>query len=124
MTSLRMGMRMALSRNLATCTVVQAQAATDPIQQLFADKVKEYAKKKAAAGGALPDASKETLAAIQMELDKVAEAASTCQSPQTSSSPTRQSKTCPSSRFTDNVITHSVIEDSSLVSSNLNLLLL
>ena len=36
--------------------------------------MKEYAKKKAAAGGALPDASKETLAAIQMELEKVAQA--------------------------------------------------
>ena len=47
------------------------QAATDPIQQLFADKVKEYAKKKAAAGGKLPDASKETEAAIAMELEKV-----------------------------------------------------
>ena len=47
------------------------QAATDPIQQMFADKVKEYAKKKAAAGGKLPDASKETEAAIAMELEKV-----------------------------------------------------
>ena len=47
------------------------QAATDPIQQLFADKVKEYAKKKAAAGGKLPDATKETEAAIAMELEKV-----------------------------------------------------
>merc|ERR1712168_1648529 len=73
-TSLRLGMRMALRRNLVTSTVVQAQAATDPIQQLFADKVKEYAKKKAAAGGAMPDASKETLAALQMELEKVAQA--------------------------------------------------
>ena len=47
------------------------QAATDPIQQMFADKVKEYAKKKAAAGGKLPDATKETEAAIAMELEKV-----------------------------------------------------
>merc|ERR1712098_820053 len=49
-------------------------AATDPIQQMFADKVKEYAKKKAAAGGKLPDATKETEAAIAMELEKVAQA--------------------------------------------------
>merc|ERR1711970_122214 len=73
-TSLRLGMRMALSRNLATTTVIPAQAATDPIQQLFADKVKDYAKKKAAAGGAMPDASKETLDALNMELEKVAQA--------------------------------------------------
>merc|ERR1712126_3176 len=73
-TSLRMGLRLALTRNMATTTVLPAQAATDPIQQLFADKVKEYAKKKAAAGGAMPDASKETLAALQMELEKVAQA--------------------------------------------------
>merc|ERR1712110_75535 len=73
-TSLRLGMRLALTRNLATTTVVPAQAATDPIQQLFADKVKDYATKKAAAGGALPDASKETLDALKMELEKVAQA--------------------------------------------------
>merc|ERR1711936_11917 len=59
--SLRLGMRMALSRNLATTTVIPAQAATDPIQQLFADKVKDYAKKK-------------TLDALNMELEKVAQA--------------------------------------------------
>merc|ERR1711962_64089 len=73
-TSLRMGLRLALTRNMATTTVLPAQAATDPIQQMFADKVKEYAKKKAAAGGKLPDATKETEAAIAMELEKVAQA--------------------------------------------------
>merc|ERR1711964_247661 len=72
-TSLRMGLRLALTRNMATTTVLPAQAATDPIQQMFADKVKEYAKKKAA-GGKLPDATKETEAAIAMELEKVAQA--------------------------------------------------
>merc|ERR1711974_16280 len=59
--SLRLGMRMALSRNLATTTVIPAQAATDPIQQLFAEKVKDYATKK-------------TLDALNMELEKVAQA--------------------------------------------------
>merc|ERR1712121_333732 len=71
-TALSVG-RISLYRNMATSTVA-VQKATDPIQQLFADKVKEYAKKKAAAGGAMPDASKETLAALQMELEKVAQA--------------------------------------------------
>merc|ERR1712226_720020 len=73
-TTLRVGMRLAVSRNLATTVVAPAQAATDPIQGLFAEKVKDYAKKKAAAGGKMPDASKETLDAIAMELEKVAAA--------------------------------------------------
>merc|ERR1711917_19640 len=73
-TSLRMGLRLAITRNMATTTVLPAQAATDPIQQMFADKGKEYAKKKAAAGGKLPDATKETEAALAMELEKVAQA--------------------------------------------------
>ena len=73
-TSLRVGLRLVASRNLATTVVAPAQAATDPIQQLFADKVKDYAKKKAAAGGKMPDASKETLDALAMELEKVSAA--------------------------------------------------
>ena len=58
---------------VVTMPASDCQAATDPIQQMFADKVKEYAKKKAAAGGKLPDATKETEAAIAMELEKVRE---------------------------------------------------
>merc|ERR1712038_1722924 len=50
-----------------------AAAATDPIQKLFAEKTKEYGQKKAAAGGKLVDASKEVEAALQEELDKVAQ---------------------------------------------------
>merc|ERR1712062_743629 len=49
-----------------------AAAATDPIQKLFAEKTKEYGQKKAA-GGKLVDASKEVEAALQEELDKVAQ---------------------------------------------------
>merc|ERR1712198_479656 len=45
-----------------------AAAATDPIQKLFAEKTKEYAQKKQAAGGKLVEAS------LQDELDKVAQA--------------------------------------------------
>merc|ERR1711994_645810 len=51
-----------------------AAAATDPIQKLFAEKTKEYAQKKQAAGGKLVDASKEVEASLQDELDKVAQA--------------------------------------------------
>ena len=72
MTCLSVG-RVAARRNLAVSAVV-AQKAQDPIQQLFADKVKEYAQKKASSGGKLVDASKETEAALTMELEKVAKA--------------------------------------------------
>ena len=59
-------------RNFATSTAVRAAAASDPIQKLFVDKVNEYAQKKKAAGGKLVDATKETEANLQAELDKVA----------------------------------------------------
>merc|ERR1712121_516540 len=71
-TALSVG-RISLYRNMATSTVA-LQKAQDPIQQLFADKVKEYAQKKAKAGGKLPDATPETEANLQMELEKVAKA--------------------------------------------------
>ena len=43
-------------RNVAT-SYVAAQKASDPIQQLFVDKVREYADKKKKAGGKLVDAT-------------------------------------------------------------------
>ena len=43
----------------------------DLFQELFANKVKEYAQKKKAAGGKLVDATPETDANLQAELDKV-----------------------------------------------------
>merc|ERR1712226_1372810 len=102
-TSLRMGLRLALTRNMATTTVLPAQAATDPIQQMFADKVKEYANKKAAAGGKLPDASKEPrLPSLwsSRRLPRLTEAEQewTCQSSQTSNSSTLWWTTFPSSK--------------------------
>merc|ERR1711953_397737 len=61
-----------VSRSYATSTAVRAAAASDPIQKLFVDKVQSYAQKKKASGGKLVDATKETEAALQAELDKVA----------------------------------------------------
>ena len=72
--ALRTAHRAAFSRNIGFSAVASAAKATDPIQQMFADKVNEYAKKKAAAGGKLVDASKEAEAALEMELEKVAKA--------------------------------------------------
>merc|ERR1712126_145039 len=65
--------RIAFNRNLATSTVA-LQKAQDPIQAMFAEKVKEYAAKKAKAGGKLVDSTPAIEANLQMELDKVAKA--------------------------------------------------
>ena len=48
--------RPAFRRNLATSYFL-AQAPTDPVQGLFLDKIRDYATKKAAAGGKLVDAT-------------------------------------------------------------------
>nr|AQS22682.1 mitochondrial ATP synthase-coupling factor 6 [Pseudodiaptomus poplesia] len=76
---------MALAHCLKTAFAIQgvrnfgvmapaAQKATDPIQQLFVDKIQEYSQKKAKSGGKLVDATKATEAELQNELDKVARA--------------------------------------------------
>jgi len=66
--------RINIKRNIGVSYVAlkPAAAAIDPIQKLFAEKTKEYAQKKQASGGKLVDATKETEAALQEELDKVA----------------------------------------------------
>jgi len=46
----------------------------DPIQSLFVNKIQEYAAKKKAADGGMVDATPETQAELQAELDKVAKA--------------------------------------------------
>eukprot|EP00088_Acartia_fossae_P033660 TRINITY_DN3448_c0_g1_i1.p2 TRINITY_DN3448_c0_g1~~TRINITY_DN3448_c0_g1_i1.p2 ORF type:complete len:111 (+),score=44.54 TRINITY_DN3448_c0_g1_i1:28-360(+) len=51
-----------------------AQKVSDPIQGLFVEKIKEYATKKAAAGGKMVDSNAATEAQLQAELDKVAKA--------------------------------------------------
>merc|ERR1712018_624739 len=58
-------------RNLAT-SYAAAAAAADPIQQLFVDKVRDYANKKKSAGGKLVDANAETDAQMKKELERVA----------------------------------------------------
>lgn len=45
---------------------------SDPIQQLFVDKIQEYSKKSKAAGGKLVDMTPEVEKQLQQELDKVA----------------------------------------------------
>ncbi|MCL4148298.1 UNVERIFIED_CONTAM: hypothetical protein GTU68_050892 [Idotea baltica] len=56
-------------RNYGVSSVL-LQKASDPIQQLFVDKVREYAQK--SAGGKLVDTSPEIEKQMQQELDKVA----------------------------------------------------
>lgn len=61
-------------RNLGSSYVLLNQVAADPVQKLFADKVREYAQKKKAVGDKLVEATKEVEAELQSELDKVAKA--------------------------------------------------
>jgi len=61
--------RRCFSVNAPACS-----AAVDPIQGLFAEKIREYGEKKAAAGGKLVDATPALEAELQAELDKVAKA--------------------------------------------------
>ncbi len=49
-----------------------AQKSSDPIQQLFVDKVREYETKKKRAGGKLVDADATTEDNLKKELEKVA----------------------------------------------------
>merc|ERR1719268_726471 len=55
--------RQAFSTNVPACTA-------DPIQELFVNKIRAYGEKKAAAGGAMVDATPETQAELQAELAK------------------------------------------------------
>jgi F-type H+-transporting ATPase subunit 6 len=64
--------RIGVQRNLATSYVAANKAATDPVQGLFVEKIREYATKKKAAGGKFVDATKETEADLAAELEKVA----------------------------------------------------
>lgn len=66
--------RIGVQRNLATSYIAANKAATDPVQGLFVEKIREYATKKKAAGGKFVDATKETEADLKAELDKVAKA--------------------------------------------------
>ncbi|KAF6029703.1 hypothetical protein EB796_012034 [Bugula neritina] len=54
-----------------TPAVCKAATATDPIQQLFVDKVRLYGQKSKAAGGKLVDATPEVEAKYAAEIDRV-----------------------------------------------------
>merc|ERR1712142_1201947 len=73
MMSLRAASVSLARRCLSTNTPAMA-AAADPIQSLFVNKIQEYAAKKKAADGGMVDATPETQAELQAELDKVAKA--------------------------------------------------
>jgi len=75
MMSLRAASVSLARRCLSTNTPAMAAAAqADPIQSLFVNKIQEYAAKKKAADGGMVDATPETQAELQAELDKVAKA--------------------------------------------------
>ncbi|KAL4228677.1 Atp5jp [Mactra antiquata] len=52
-------------------TAVAFQQAEDPIQQLFVDKIREYAQKKKAAGGQFVDATPESMKDYDKEIKKI-----------------------------------------------------
>ncbi|KAK3585087.1 hypothetical protein CHS0354_004276 [Potamilus streckersoni] len=62
-----------LHRNLGVTAVFiqKASTATDPIQQLFVSKIREYAQKSKSAGGKLVDATPDQQKAMQDELEKI-----------------------------------------------------
>merc|ERR1712142_357684 len=61
-----------LKRNIyISAPALQQATAIDPIQQLFVDKIRDYASKSKAAGGDLVDATPDVKTALQDELDKV-----------------------------------------------------
>merc|ERR1712211_56684 len=68
--SLFAGVRLA-TRNFSVWSPALAKA-SDPIQSLFVEKIREYDTKSKAAGGKMVDANKETESTLQAELDKVA----------------------------------------------------
>lgn len=62
--------RITVRRNFGLAAPL-AQKASDPIQQLFVDKVREYADKKAKSGGKLVDSDAKVEAELKKELEKV-----------------------------------------------------
>ncbi|KAB7503258.1 ATP synthase-coupling factor 6, mitochondrial [Armadillidium nasatum] len=63
--------QLAFRRNYGVSAVLY-QKASDPIQQLFVDKIREYAQKKKTAGGKLVDSNPSIEKQLQQELEKVA----------------------------------------------------
>jgi len=60
-----------LTRNIGV-TAACSQAAVDPIQKLFVDKIHDYSAKSKSAGGKLVDASPATEKSLKDELEKLA----------------------------------------------------
>ncbi len=72
-TSLRATSALTLRRSLSLSAASwqQQQQPSDPIQELFVQKVREYADKKKRAGGKLVDADAKVQEGLNKELDKV-----------------------------------------------------
>lgn len=59
-----------LRRNYGITAVLMQKTPTDPIQKLFVDKIREYAKKSKAASGKLFEATPQTEKELKDELEK------------------------------------------------------
>jgi len=60
-----------VKRNIGMTAFVAQKVASDPIQKLFADKVKEYSQKSKSSGGKLFEASPEIQRALEDELSRL-----------------------------------------------------
>ncbi|KAK6172274.1 hypothetical protein SNE40_015971 [Patella caerulea] len=58
-------------RNIGVSAVALQKAKLDPIQQMFVDKIREYAQKSKASGGKLVDATPESEKALKESLAKL-----------------------------------------------------
>jgi len=60
-----------VTRNLGVTAACSQATASDPIQKLFVDKIRDYAQKSKSSGGKLVDASAETEKSLSDELEKI-----------------------------------------------------
>lgn len=63
-------MRQQARRNIGVSAVL-AQKSDDPVQQLFVEKLREYAQKKKAAGGKLVDATPQVMEEFNFEMNRL-----------------------------------------------------
>ncbi|ESO83337.1 hypothetical protein LOTGIDRAFT_236637 [Lottia gigantea] len=71
LSSARHVVRQECRRNIGFTAVALQQAKLDPIQQLFVNKIREYAQKKKSAGGKLVDAGPDTEKLLGEQLEKL-----------------------------------------------------
>ncbi|KAH7642349.1 ATP synthesis coupled proton transport [Dermatophagoides farinae] len=67
-------LQITFSPNIICRSFASASPATDPIQKLFVDKIKEYSNKAKSAPGGLVDSSPEVVKKLKEDMERVANA--------------------------------------------------